>query len=608
MVDNRSNPPPEYTSPTDEQLKHNLPKRDIEFIKDVRHGKSELFGLNKHKIDKFGKLQSDGFIKCGFALLNPRLFCDYGKQARLYFLFFRAEPENYFDVKAWIKDNKDRFNFSAYTTLGPYDFVIRLVASEDDIKEICNQLKSKFNLSEETKLDSLPDLLKITVDIPICYDKVYPIGTSAPNIDTLSQIERRFLLAINEHIDFDRLDNGDNSNPKSLYNYLKEQNYLLGTRCIIDSPRMNNIIAFILVDYRKIDQIHEILTSDEADLKKNIIDAFKITSSIQYSALLVCEFYGANSNALYKYNKWMDDFYWYIKTPCLTFTSDSTICEFPDIYESSRKLKEAINKYYSPEEGIMLGQGVWFGKEQPDLVAKMDYQSFIHNAFIAGLSGSGKTNTCLYIVKELVSKNIKVLYISFKGESSINEQDIAKCNGESVSGGDFLKINSLELIKNGVSFVQTNIGTEGKSIALHCFDLIINLLKVGADGRQKSLSYVIILDEILNITENLDDLLAKLLPILKTCREQGIGIIIPTQDIYGGEKILTHCANKFFHQISGRDINSVMINRLSPILGLSGDNLKELQSLAQGYVVCNPVTRDGQSIQPIVVKVPLIKK
>jgi hypothetical protein len=598
---------PDYTSPPPSQLKVKPRSTEYDFIASVRSGKRSLMTLAKGK-PRFLKLMKDGFIERGFVLLNPRLLegHDGRKKAhspRLYLLFLKADARVYFPVKQWIISNHERHNLSAYTTLGNYDFIVRLVSTEEEVEEMCDELKSTFpSLNEDSGPDRLPHLLRIYVNRFLCYDRTYVLPSSTPNIDLLGSDERRWLLEVNEELHVDRI---ERSHIKQ-YEELREKEYILGTRCLVNTPRLHNIITFILLQYQEIDQLQKVLNSES--LNKNIIDAFTITApraTLPYSALLVCEFSGS-SNPLCAYNRWMDDFYW--SEPglsCLTFESDSTICEVPDVYESAVNLKRTVEKQWSNRQGIYVGNGVWFKNEKSDLKAYMDHESLIYGGCIVGGTRSGKTNTCLHIASEIRKKDIDVLIISFK-PGAFAPDLIKAMGGETVLSEDFLKINlARPSARPKLMFVETDMQETGRRVAEHCLALIS---KDQAHGTQKPLNFVVFLDEILNIKDKVEELVdGSLVPALNTCAESGIGILVTAQGFGQWDRLWAICSNRFIHAISTIDSVCSVISEIPLVPGLGADVSVGIKKLQQGQMVCSVVTRSKEELPAIVVQVPLVK-
>ncbi len=396
---------------TEEELAKQLLKEDAKFIEQVRYGEElDLTCLTAKQKRQFTQLKKRGLILRGFGLINPFLFKPKSDhQGHLHFLFISAKPEIYFAVKHWIFELKRTYNFSAYTTLGQFDFVVRIVASDHEMKEICSTLEADFGLKQEAGPGKTRTLLNIEVVKPVMYGRKYP--RSQLNPDHLSPEDRRWLVSLNEEID----PNTVGQEHITRYTSLRRNHFLLGTRCLVKSPALDKVVTFILVAYQ---DEEDILRCFNDALGDTIIDLFMVDGCPPpYGALLVCEFNGYNSNALNHYNKWMDAFYDNVKLLCLTFPSDSTICEFPDVYESAASLRKCVAKYWSNVQGVRLGKAVWYGQELDDITPVMDREGLTHNTLIAGPQGSGKTNTCLHIAREIAGMVSKLSLLHLRARS-----------------------------------------------------------------------------------------------------------------------------------------------------------------------------------------------
>jgi DNA-binding Lrp family transcriptional regulator len=593
---------PQYTSPPKEQLEIRPTREEYKFIASVRTGKRDLMTLGNGK-RRFRNLMKAGFIQRGFVLPNPLLFEESnvrknGHSPRIFFLFLKVEAKHYFGVKEWIINKRDNSNLSAYTTLGLYDFVIRLVSTEAEIDEICGELKSRFSLNNNA-LHHSSHLLRIDVTHSLYYDRVFA-PSSAPKIALLDSKKRECLFSMNEELSIERVERAD----RKLYRELQEQGYVLGTRCLVNTSRLHNMVSFILVQYRDVDQLQEVLNN--ARLKESIIDSFTITApqaSLQYSALLVCEFSGAY-NALCAYNRWMDDFYWlHRELSCLTFESDSTICEAPDIYESCIDLKRKIEKQWSHDKGVYIGNGVWFGNEKADLKVYVDYESLIFGGCIIGGTRSGKTNTCLHLAVELRKKGVDILIASFK-PGTFTQDLIESMGGTFLSPEAFLKIDASKPFEPGFMYVEADIYDTGRQIAKHCLSVISNHR---SEGTQKPLNLVVFLDEVLNLNKDVGEVVDQVIHVLNVCAESGVGLLVTAQSLDKWDRLWAACKNKFIHSIDSIDGRNTVISELLSIPGFESDVSVGMTKMQQGQIVCSVVTKKKDRIPAIVVKVPRVK-
>jgi len=595
-------------------------KVDIrKLIEDTRKGTIDLSTMKKKQIKAIIDLKKHKLIRCVFALPNPSILHINKEHAGdLSFVFIRAAPKCYLQVKECIRNYSEQHRCSAYTTLGPYDFVVRMVAlhsEEDNLKSLLRQAAP--DIQEETEeayggiADNAYKISRVT--------EVRRYNTEenfSPNIKMkdLSDAKHRFLEEI--HLGLMSPDILTKASNKKIYEELEKKHFVLGTRCAVNSPMLKEIVAFILVKGLNAEQVlAKLREQDEMEassqkksldnviLLDNVVDVFSLSGWGTYNTLLTCEFPCEGFCAWLLYNRWMDVFYKSIESRCLTFPSDSTIEQHPDNMLGQKN--QIAEKYYPSTNGLFLGNYIYFGKELTNQVFIKPQWLCLGSASIGG-TGSGKSNTCrqlLYGIKESnkeITTKIKTLYLSFKGKGSIPQKVISELGGRKMSEKDFMNVKSLDVFSEPC-FVQSTIGPQGKEVASKCFKLIQDIINQDdKNGKPPSLKRVVVMDEICNVLKEDAKLKNELKTLLNTCRASGIAIVIAHQELEASlDWLWQKCHNLFLHRGT---YDETEISKISGVHGITQPVCNSLSGFKDGQMV---FWTDAEKIPAIVVKPPL---
>jgi len=598
-----SSPSCEDISDFDAKLSSLRKKRPkiLDFCRKIRYGHVDLFKASKSQIEKYLQLLEIGAIKNSFALMNPKLFSADLQDAdgrALRFVFIRVAPTHYFIVKDKIEEFCENYQFSAYTTLGVYDFVIRMLGSEHDEKNI-EEILHSFKIRRDTPVgggteaDGIGGYKIGKINQVLGYDKINDFPRLS-SLDILTQEERMLFEQIHVEIDNDNL-----ANSKKIYKSLVDKKVVLGTRCIVDSPKLRETVTFILAKGQDSLPIHNKLLGNH-NLSSHVVDVFSIEGFTPYTTLIVCEFPCLGYCSWLSYNQWMDNFYRYINCQCLTFPSDSTITEHSDTLSPLASYKKDIDTHFSQssERKICLGNSLYYGTELAPVCLNPSF--FYGHGVIIGGSGSGKTNTCLHILKEINNLEINSIFIGLKSKNTVREEEIEIIGGKSLSYDDFLSIDRIEEIPKGISVVQVDVGKKGLEIANHCFDLLSNVPHAGV---QKDLNTLIIIDEIINLVDNMKDntLLGRLSSAMNLIREPGIGLLITHQTVALLDKI-PGCKFSLFHKQHNGKMAEELLGGF--VLGLKSPLSKSIENLGAGM----SILKVNEDVPGIVIQFPQIKE
>ena len=603
---------------------HPLEAKDFPLIKKLQKPFVPKPDIGNKERKKFKELKDKNIIGPEFAVINPKIFLgdnDYG-DLKLRFCLIKPPMDKYYDVRDWLNSLKDSYgSFSLYTIIGQFDFLVRFTCNEEERKKFENDLFQKLGVDKSNHKLSKYQVLNVTEVLKYCYD--------APKPDPASQlVDEKFLLELEEI----QLGIEHTKAKETFVVNLALNSWIHGVNQVIDYPSFGGIIAFIFL-HANFQDCQNILKNEP--LSKCIKDLFRIENlNVQgnlFDTLAICEFHPLDLenetevySPFYNIGKWSNAFSEsFPLDDSMTFLAASVITQSQDVYGNlSRVVSYVKEKFGESENTIILGNVIDRGQDTHiALNAEKDW--FYHHGLIYGTSGSGKTNTNVYLCQSLVEKGINVLYVTYSGtiKSIIKRlnldpkkysvyEDVKNVSNE----------EQLELLGDFVSRTFDHKGGHIGVISIRDYSEertqkicshIKKKIDEEKDSGQKPLNCLAIFDEILN-SQNDDGkavglkLVGECLqPLINTGREAGIGIFLALQtlkelkniDLLGGFR------NWLIHEVNEDDIDIVM-SKLSSCGLEEGDLLfQSLTKLKKGQAICS-FHGCGDERRPLVVQIP----